>query len=73
MIICYILLGLILIFYSTAVIYFATKGKIFKLFYHHLLKWHLPNNEEYYDGCSFHSKCKICGEKIMQDSQGNWY
>ena len=26
-----------------------------------------------FDGCSNHSKCKKCGEKIMQDSQGGWF
>ena len=62
-----------LIFFFSSVSYWLTKGKIFKRFYHDLLEWHIPNNEEGFDGCSFTSTCKICGKEIMQDSQGNWF
>ena len=49
------------------------KFGLFKFFYHNLLGWHKPIEEECYDGISFTSKCKYCGEEIMQDSQGNWF
>lgn len=46
----------------------------FKKFYHDVLKWHRPNDETIgFNGMTFHSTCKHCGEKIMQDSQGNWF
>ena len=45
----------------------------FKWYYHDLLQWHVPNDEQGFDGCSFTSTCKHCGEEIMQDSQGNWF
>lgn len=45
----------------------------FKFFYHDVMGWHMPIEEVGYDGCSFISKCKYCGEEIMQDSQGNWF
>ena len=45
-----------------------------KFFYHNVLGWHKPSNEEsFYDGCSLHNHCKYCGKEIMQDSQGNWF
>jgi hypothetical protein len=49
-------------------------GKI-KWFYHDVMEWHMPNEDdpEYFDGCSVHAKCKHCGKGIMQDSQGNWF
>ena len=63
----------IALMFIAGILYFVTKGRIFKLFYHDLLEWHIPNNEESFDGCSFHSTCKLCGKEIMQDSQGNWF
>lgn len=45
----------------------------FKFFYHDVMGWHIPIEEQEFDGCSFTSICKYCGEKIMQDSQGNWF
>ena len=50
------------------------KTGIFKIFYHDVLGWHMPDNSpKWSDGCSTHSICKHCGEDIMQDSQGNWF
>ena len=63
----------ITIMWVTGVAYLVTKGKVFKLFYHNIFEWHLPNEEQGFDGCSFHSTCKLCGKEIMQDSQGNWF
>ena len=41
---------------------------------HDILGWHKPDDSpKWSDGCSVHSKCKYCGEDIMQDSQGNWF
>ena len=55
-------------------VYLISKGKIFKRFYHDIMKWHLPSDEpQEFDGCNIHAKCKICGKNIMQDSQGNWF
>ncbi len=34
---------------------------------------HFPTDETSFDGCSSHSKCRKCGEKIMLDGQGNWF
>ena len=57
----------------TGTIYLISKGRFFKWFYHNILEWHIPNAEERFDGCSFHSTCKICGKEIIRDSQGNWF
>ena len=36
--------------------------------------WHSPSNDiRGFDGCSAVSICKRCGDKILQDSQGNWF
>ena len=47
----------------------------FKRFYHDVMQWHVPGNDDilWFDGCSRHSICKYCGNEIMQDSQGNWF
>lgn len=26
-----------------------------------------------FDGCSSIGKCELCGEKLLMDSQGNWF
>ena len=59
------------LFIISGVIYLATG--MGRRFYHDLLKWHMPDGKETFDGCSMHSHCKYCGEEIMQDSQGNWF
>lgn len=38
-----------------------------------VLGWHRPSDTEEFDGVSFHSVCKHCGKRVMQDSQGNWF
>lgn len=55
-------------------VYFISRGKFLKLFYHDIMEWHIPSNEpSEFDGCNIQAKCKICGKSIMQDSQGNWF
>ena len=39
------------------------------------LGWHngeLPDVIAW-DGCSLHARCSVCGKRVMQDSQGNWF
>jgi len=69
------IIGIIIaIIWVSGVIYLLSKGRVFKWFYHNILGWHLPNNKpQEFDGCSFHTHCKICNKEIMQDSQGNWF
>ena len=72
----YIILSFIsflFLFYVPPIIYFATKGKFFRFFYHDVLKWHIPDDSQSFDGASFCSKCKLCDKEILQDSQGNWF
>ena len=71
-----VLLGLmafLVLFYGPVVLYF--KLGWFKGFYHDLLGWHAPDYTVgvWDDGISFHAKCKHCGKRITQDSQGNWF
>jgi hypothetical protein len=70
-----VVIGIIIaILWIGGVVYIISKGRVFKRFYHHILQWHLPNNEpQEFDGCNICAKCKICGKSIMQDSQGNWF
>jgi len=35
--------------------------------------WHLTPDGIGFDGCSFTGICPRCGEKVLQDSQGNWF
>jgi len=37
------------------------------------LGWHLKPEELGFDGCSNHGICPRCLDKVMQDSQGNWF
>ena len=53
--------------------YLLSTGKYFRKLYHDVFEWHLPTEEQGFDGCSMHSTCKICGKWIMQDGQGNWF
>jgi len=73
MILALSILAIFLVTWVCGIIYLATSGKVCKWFFHNVMKWHLPNNEESFDGCSIHSTCKFCGKEIMQDSQGNWF
>lgn len=41
--------------------------------FHDIMGWHLPDETEFFDGCSEHSHCRFCKAEIMQDSQGNWF
>jgi len=74
-----IILRLLALLFVVAVILFVigailfTLFGFFKFFYHDILNWHSPNDELFFDGNSFCSKCKYCNHKIMQDSQGNWF
>ena len=55
-------------------LYMATKGRVFKKWFHDLMGWHLPKeNDVKTDGFIVVSHCKICDKEIMQDSQGNWF
>ena len=47
--------------------------KIIKKFLHDVLGWHDGNGDQWFDGASVHSTCSQCGEKVMQDGQGNWF
>jgi hypothetical protein len=37
------------------------------------LDWHSPSSRIGFDGCSLYSTCKNCGEKILKDSNGDWF
>jgi hypothetical protein len=54
---------------------FYFKFGLNKWFYHNIMGWHQPKDDENitFDGCSIHCVCKHCGKEIMQDSQGNWF
>ena len=47
--------------------------KLLEWLTHDILGWHKPNDNYERRGINIISTCKICGKKIMQDSQGNWF
>jgi hypothetical protein len=49
------------------------KMNIVRRFLHNVLGWHSSNDTLGWNGTSFTSHCKYCGERILQDSQGNWF
>lgn len=38
-----------------------------------VLGWHKAPKEQGFDGCSSNGICPVCGKKVLQDSQGNWF
>lgn len=49
-------------------------GHIFGRLFHRFLGWHFPDDsQQTFDGVNIHARCRFCGERIMQDSQGNWF
>lgn len=75
-VVCGILLvicGLYLLSFIFGLIWLKFQFKWGDKFYHDFMGWHIPDDSLSHDGCSFHSRCKICGKDIMQDSQGNWF
>ena len=63
------------IMWISGILYLCSRGWIFNRFFHDVMEWHLPdqNEPEKFDGVNIHTHCKFCGKEIMQDSQGNWY
>ncbi len=47
--------------------------KFYKWFFHDKLGWHNGKGMTWHDGCSRRSTCSLCGQPVMQDSQGNWF
>lgn len=68
----FVILATLLIFLAPSSLYL--RYGLYKRFYHDILEWHRPCDEQKtFDGISFYSRCKYCGKNIMQDSQGNWF
>lgn len=59
--------------YITMMVWYVRPYKALNWLCHDIMGWHIHDNYIECDGCSWHSHCKICGEKITQDSQGNWF
>ena len=38
-----------------------------------VMGWHKAPNSQGFDGCSFNGTCPRCSERVLQDSQGNWF
>lgn len=68
---CVLFLGITMLI--TASSYMLSEGKLFNKIYHDYFGWHLPIGRIGFDGLSFCSRCKFCGSRILQDSQGNWF
>lgn len=56
----------------------AILSGIVNIFYKHIWfcnvwGWHKAPKEQGFDGCSRNGICPICGKKVLQDSQGNWF
>jgi len=39
----------------------------------HNLGWHLQPKKIGFDGASLQGVCPRCGQRVLQDSQGNWF
>ena len=72
------ILTIIIIVFSVAwvmgAICFFSDGHIFGKLFHKTLGWHFPDDSpQKFDGANIHARCRFCGKRIMQDSQGNWF
>lgn len=68
-----IVLAIVLIICYVPPILYSRYG-FMKWWFHGVLNWHEPDESpDWFDGCTIHARCKHCGKKICQDSQGNWY
>jgi len=48
--------------------------KAIRKWFHDKLGWHDGKGGAVeFDGASLVSKCSICGKRVLQDSQGNWF
>jgi len=48
--------------------------RFLRWFAHDVLGWHDGRGARLdFDGCSFSSRCGVCGRRVLQDSQGNWF
>lgn len=70
-----ILLGFLFSIWLMGVLWTVTPFRPCKWFFHDILGWHEPNQEERIEihGINIHCKCKYCGKDIIRDSQGNWF
>ena len=71
MIFLFVVAGVIVAFLVFALLYILFG--VGKTFFDGVLGWHKPSKEIRTDGISIQSKCKYCGKRIEQDSQGNWF
>jgi hypothetical protein len=62
-------------FISVIISPFYFKFGFGKVFYHDVMGWHRPKEDEEntFDEINTYNYCKYCGKRILQDSQGNWF
>lgn len=65
--------GILFIMWFFGLLWLVHPFKAGKWFFHDIMGWHKPDETYSYDGCSSHSRCRFCKQKIMEDSQGNWF
>lgn len=69
-----IILCIMIPLWIMGVICWLSDGHIFGRFFHRFLDWHFPDDSpQTFDGVNIHARCRFCGKRIMQDSQGNWF
>lgn len=79
LVIGYLLIGIGIFLLVSGFLYlhskFVRKIKPIRVLFHDLMGWHLPDKDAIirFDGVNTHCVCEICKEKIMRDSQGNWF
>lgn len=65
--------GLYFVTWIAGIVWLAHPFKLGTWFFHNILGWHRPNDEQSFDGLSCHSRCRFCNKEIMEDGQGNWF
>ncbi len=49
------------------------KHSWFRWFLHDIMEWLRTTKEQSFTGVSVASTCRDCGDRVLQDSQGNWF
>ena len=58
---------------ACALFFVLAKTVFRKRWGHDILGWHDCGDGDGFDGASFTGRCRYCGKRCLQDSQGNWF
>lgn len=67
-----ILLGIFILWCGLLFLFYMDKTSD-NVWFCEKLDWHKAPTQQGFDGASMHGTCPRCKNKVLQDSQGNWF